>query len=122
MLELYSNFYAFLPRHLNLPWNPAVLQHEDMNRTIRTSSYLQAKKKINGASVGKWKMYLPALKGYSEQIKLFLDTLYHGNKATAATTVLNHDSPRRVKSKRDNINVIDYDSTLSVANLEVNDL
>ena len=44
-----------------LPWNSDVLEYYNLNRTVRTSSILQIKKKLYLKSVGTWKKYSPYL-------------------------------------------------------------
>lgn len=46
---------------LSLPWNSDVLDYHNLNRTVRTSSILQIKKKLYSNSVGTWKKYSPFL-------------------------------------------------------------
>ena len=54
---------------LDLPWNPAVLNFDSINRTVHTSSMLQVKKKLSANSIGSWKKYAPYLGGFAKQLK-----------------------------------------------------
>lgn len=58
-----------LLERIDVHWEPTVLEHHSINRSIQTSSYLQVKRSINSSFIGKSKNYYPGLKVIAEKLQ-----------------------------------------------------
>ena len=68
-----ENIVRGLLDRISVSWEPSVLHHHLINRTVTTNSFLQVRSPITSNFIGKSKFYYPALKNTIEKLKTLID-------------------------------------------------
>jgi len=68
MVADFENQSKSIISHLDLPWDENCLKFYDNNRTVKTASLSQVRKKVYSTSVGRWKRYEDFLKPLIQEL------------------------------------------------------